>query len=411
MEVIERIGNKKEATAIRHKWLTTSITEVATLKARIGWQGLTTSEYLDDGDYFLVTGTDFFDGKVRWETCHFVEKERYVQDKNIQIQNGDILITKDGTIGKVAFVNNVPRPATLNSGVFVVRIKDEVTNDPQYLYYVFESKYFRKFLSELVAGSTINHLYQKDFVSFRFPLPPTKAEQTAIASALSDADSLITSLEKLITKKRNIKQGVMQKLLEPKKGWDMKRLDEVGVVIRGASPRPQGDKRFYGGNVPRLMVEDVTRDGKYVTPIVDFLTEAGAKLSRPCKKGTLTIVCSGTVGIPSILAVDACIHDGFLAVINIKKGFSTDFLYHHLSMLRNQLNSTATHGGIFTNLTTASIKEFELAFPDCETQEKIATLLSDMDEEINVLEKKLEKQRLLKQGMIQNLLTGKIRLM
>ncbi|MFM7855876.1 MAG: restriction endonuclease subunit S, partial [Flammeovirgaceae bacterium] len=200
-------------------------------------------------------------------------------------------------------------------------------------------------------------------------LPPTIEEQTAIATALSDADALITALEKLIAKKKAIKQGVMQKLLQPKEGWEMKRLDEIGVVIRGASPRPQGDKRFYGGNVPRLMVEDVTRDGKYVTPRVDFLTEAGSKLSRPCKKGTLTIVCSGNVGIPSILAVDACIHDGFLAVIDIKKGFSIDFLYHNLSTLRNQLNSSATHGGIFTNLTTSSIKEFAVAFPDYETQE------------------------------------------
>ena len=96
--------------------------------------------------------------------------------------------------------------------------------------------------------------------------------------------------------------------------WHVLSLSQVGRVIRGASPRPKGDKRFYGGNIPRLMVEDVTRDGKWVTPSVDFLTDEGAKRSRPCKKGTLTIVCSGVVGIPSFLAVDACIHDGFLAL-------------------------------------------------------------------------------------------------
>ena len=79
--------------------------------------------------------------------------------------------------------------------------------------------------------------------------------------------------------------------------WEVFKLAKLGRVIRGASPRPKGDKRYYGGNVPRLMVEDVTRDGKFVFPQIDFLTEDGAKLSRPCNKGTLTIVCSGTVPI------------------------------------------------------------------------------------------------------------------
>ena len=87
--------------------------------------------------------------------------------------------------------------------------------------------------------------------------------------------------------------------------WNVEAIENVATVIRGASPRPKGDPKYYGGDIPRLMVEDVTRDGKYVTPRVDFLTKEGAKQSRPCEKGTLTIVCSGVVGVPSFLAVDA----------------------------------------------------------------------------------------------------------
>lgn len=409
MEIVKEKFKASSVGKIPIDWDVKNIVENSSLKARIGWQGLTTAEYLDSGNYFLVTGTDFQNGKIQWETCHYVSSYRFIQDKNIQLRIKDILITKDGTIGKIAFIDNLPLPATLNSGVFVIRPKnDEYV--PIYLYYLFNSLYFLHFLKQLVAGSTINHLYQKDFVTFKFPLPPTKAEQTAIATALSDTDNYITHLEKLIAKKRLIKQGAMQELLRPKEGWVVKKLGEIGIVIRGASPRPQGDKRYYGGNVPRLMVEDVTRDGKFVTPKVDFLTEEGAKRSRPCKAGTLTIVCSGTVGIPAILEVDACIHDGFLALTKVLKEYSNDFLYHQLTTMREDFEQSATHGGVFTNLTTSVLKEFEVAFPNFGIQTQIAAILSDMDSDIAILQKKLSKVQNIKLGMMQQLLTGKIRL-
>jgi len=167
-----RKGYKQtEIGIIPQDWEVKSILNNSTLKARIGWQGLTVAEYLDNGEFYLVTGTDFDNGKIKWETCHYVNKDRYIQDKNIQVKVGDVLITKDGTIGKVAYIN-LPIDATLNGGVFVVRPKGNEYY-PQYLFYIFNSTYFKDFLNKLAAGSTINHLYQKDFISFRYPLPPT----------------------------------------------------------------------------------------------------------------------------------------------------------------------------------------------------------------------------------------------
>ena len=110
-------------------WEQRKLSEIATMHARIGWQNLRTSEFLDSGDYMLITGTDFEDGTINYSTCHYVEKERYEQDKNIQIRNGSILITKDGTLGKVAYVQGLTMPATLNAGVFNVEIKDKKETD------------------------------------------------------------------------------------------------------------------------------------------------------------------------------------------------------------------------------------------------------------------------------------------
>lgn len=201
--------------AIPKDWKTLSIGKCCSIKARIGWQGLKKSEYLSSGEYVLVTGTDFLNGRIDWKSCVYVSKKRYEQDANIQIVKHDILITKDGTIGKVAFLDDVPCLGTLNSGIFVVRSHSEEL-DQCYLSKIFESFIFDAFLESLVAGSTINHLYQKDFVHFNFPVPPTMSEQTAIANILSDCDSEIAALEEKRDKYKEIKQGMMQQLLTGK---------------------------------------------------------------------------------------------------------------------------------------------------------------------------------------------------
>lgn len=193
------------------KWEVLSMAETSTLKARIGWQGLTTEEYLTMGEYYLVTGTDFLKGRVNWKTCCFVDASRYVQDRNIQLNLGDILLTKDGTIGKVGFVDSLPGPATLNSGVFVIRPKGDFY-DPLFFYYILTSRVFSNFLAQLQAGSTISHLYQKDFVNFSF-CAPSLEEQSNIAAVLSDMDAEIAALEARRDKTRALKQGMMQELL------------------------------------------------------------------------------------------------------------------------------------------------------------------------------------------------------
>ena len=205
------LTGKTRLPGFKGEWTSINISRDVLLKARIGWQALTTKEYLDNGTYYLVTGIDFIGGRVNWSTCHFVDEWRYKQDRNIQLRNGDVLLTKDGTIGKVGYVENLHDPATLNSGIFVIRSLGS-TFFPLFLFYVLSSKIFNDFLSKINAGSTITHLYQKDFITFDF-LAPEINEQTAIAAVLSDMDAEIAALEARRDKTRDIKQGMMQELL------------------------------------------------------------------------------------------------------------------------------------------------------------------------------------------------------
>ncbi|WP_247048156.1 restriction endonuclease subunit S [Arthrobacter rhizosphaerae] len=193
-------------------WAILPVADYSHLKARIGWQGLTTGEYLTSGEYRLVGGTDFKSGHVDWGATAFVDKRRFDQDKNIQLQNGDVLITKDGTIGKVAIVDSMPGPSTLNSGVFILRPK-RGAYDSEFIYWMLRSRVFEEFVAGLSAGSTITHLYQRDLVTLELLVPPTIEEQAAIAQLLRDADSEIRALERRLESARAVKVGMMQELL------------------------------------------------------------------------------------------------------------------------------------------------------------------------------------------------------
>jgi len=387
MELVEEEICDLKNDLLPENWWVRNIAENSTLKARIGWQGLTTAEYLDNGNYYLVTGTDFENGRINWSTCHFVTKERFLQDRNIQLRLEDNLITKDGTIGKVAYIDKLPLETTLNSGVFVIRPKyDEYV--PLYLYYIFNSTFFRTFLNELVAGSTINHLYQKEFVKFSFPLPKSKNEQTAIAIALSDADDLINSLEKLIEKKRNIKQGAMQKLLQPKEGWEMKKLGEVAKTISSGKSNTQSKGDLY----PIYGSTEIIGWKNYY----DYEGNKILAARVGANAGTLYKVFG-----------KYCVSDNTL-MITTKNDVDMEFIFFILNSFN--LNSLVFGSGQ-PLITGNQLKNLKISLPSTKTEQtRIATILSDMDSEILALENKLEKYREIKVGMMQNLLTGKIRL-
>lgn len=195
---------------IPSNWNTKRIKYMANLKGRIGWQGLTSDEYQDEGAY-LITGVDFADGGIDWENCVHVPMKRWEEARDIQIQNGDLLITKDGTIGKVAIVSDMPGETSLNSGV--LRIMPIEGYSRRFLYWVIKSEEFWNWFNFKNAGnSTIIHLYQGDFAEFLYAFPDYD-EQEAIADFLDEhcgkLDSIIADLEKQIDTLKAYKKSLI----------------------------------------------------------------------------------------------------------------------------------------------------------------------------------------------------------
>lgn len=164
---------------IPKSWPLIRLKNAAWLKGRIGWQGLRADEFKDDESLpYLITGTDFHDGIVKWDTCAHITEERFNQDKNIQIKEDDLLITKDGTIGKVAIAKKCPQRVSLNSGVFIVRNTGKYKYYSRFMYYVLQSDEFIEWYSVANAGnSTILHLNQEKFYNFVFALPDIEIQK------------------------------------------------------------------------------------------------------------------------------------------------------------------------------------------------------------------------------------------
>lgn len=196
--------------------------------------------------------------------------------------------------------------------------------------------------------------------------------------------------------------------------WEVKSLGELGSIVRGGSPRPAGDSRYFGGSfIPWLTVASMTNIAEHqlkVTETVGFLTEEGSKRSRTLVRGTLIIANSGaTLGVAKILGMDCCANDGIAALVNQRTG-DKGYVSHYINTCTKHLREVVATGNGQPNLNTALIREISIPFPPLPEQHAIATALSDVDALLGALERLLAKKRDLKQAAMQQLLTGQTRL-
>ncbi len=408
-----------EVGVIPEEWDVKPLKMISSMSGRIGWQGLKEEEFTNNPDHpFLITGMNFTDGKISWEDVYHIPSKRYEEAISIQLRADDVLMTKDGTIGKLLYINSIPHPgkASLNSHLLVFRpLAGKYV--PKFLFYQLASRAFGEYVELKKSGSTFFGLTQNAVGDYRAYLPPIP-EQRAIAGVLSDVDALIGVLDRLIAKKRDIKQAAMQQLLTGKKRmpgfsgkWEVKRFGAIADIQRGASPRPIDSSVWYDSRstVGWVRISDIAEsDGRTLLKTRDYLSQKGIAASRFLPAGSLIMSICATVGRPVITGFDTCIHDGFVGFSNLRF-IDKRFLFYKLKQSENDFKAMGQTGSQ-ANLNTDLVNNCEVELPELLEQTAIATVLSDMDDEIAALEARRDKTRALKQGMMQELLTGRIRL-
>ena len=394
--------------AIRFKgfsdtWEQRKLSEIATMHARIGWQNLRTSEFLDSGDYMLITGTDFIDGAVNFDTCHYVERERYEQDKHIQIRNGSILITKDGTLGKVAYIQGLTMPATLNAGVFNVEIKDENEVDNRYLFQYLKAPFLMDYVDKKATGGTIKHLNQNILVDFPVVLPH-KAEQEKIGEYFLAIDHLITLHQRKYDKLTNVKKSMLEKMF-PQNGsnvpeirfkgfteaWEQRKLGDVVQITMGQSP----DGSTYSDEPSDYILVQGNADlqNGWVCPRI-WTTQ----ITKKADAGDLIMSVRAPAGAMGKTAYNAVIGRGVAAI----KG--NEFIYQLLvKMDMDGFWKTLSCGSTFESLNSDNIKNAEVKVPTTAEQVQIGDFFRQLDNLIALHQRELEKLKNLKKACLEKM--------
>ena len=384
-----------EVGLIPNDWEVTSIGHQSQIYGRIGFRGYTVQDIVGEGNGAIaINPSNIQNGITVFDKCTYISWRKYEESPEIKINEGDVVLVKTGsTFGKTAMVRNLPGKATLNPQVVVFK---KIRGSQAFFGYVMGFPIIQNQISVMVVGGALPTLSQKIVATFSFPLPPLP-EQRAIAEALSDVDELLGALDRLIAKKGALKQAAMQQLLTGQTRlpgfhgeWEVKRLGDLADLYQ---PETIGQSVFTSQGYPVYGANGIIgrfNRWNHSTP-------------------QITISCRGNCGTVNRTEQYSWI-TGNAMVVNVDRNTATDpdFLFQ---LLKAQDFSLIVTGSGQPQIVRGPLGDFTIRLPtEKAEQTAIAQVLSDMDAELVALEQRRDKTRAIKQGMMQELLTGKTRL-
>lgn len=348
---------------------------------------------------------------------YYVSKVKFNSLRSCEVVPGDVLLSLVGTVGRLLVVPCDAPPGIINPRLIRFAL-DRSRVDPYYFSALLESSDYQEYLSRHSQGGIMGVLSAGILRPVRIALPPLP-EQRAIATALSDADALIAALDRLIAKKRAIKQGAMQRLLTGEvrlegfdDPWQPTALGDIADILKG-SGLSKDQVAPYGARLCILYGELFTTYGPIISSVVSRTNSAEGLIS---KRGDVLMPGSTTtegadLATASALLLEEVALGGDINVIRIRaRTCDPSFLAIYLQVVRRDQIAILSQGITIHHLYGRDLRKLELMLPSLSEQSSIATVLSDMDAEIAALERQQDKTRALKQGMMQDLLTGRVRL-
>jgi type I restriction enzyme S subunit len=397
-----------EVGVIPEEWEVRRLGECATFRTGPFGSALHKSDYANDG-VPVINPMHIVDGRIEPTRSMTITDSAAKNLSDFRMKAGEIVIGRRGDMGRCAVIQAHQAGWLCGTGSMIVRC--EKAADVDFVRRVLSSPQVIAAIEDTAVGTTMVNLNQGALAGLRVPLPPLP-EQRAVATTLDDVDALLGALERLITKKRELKQAAMQQLLTGKTrlpgfigDWEMKRIEEFADCTAGGTPSTKIPE-YWGGSIRWMSSGELN--------LKQIITEAGLNNSSaqmiPEKCVLIGLAGQGkTRGTVAISFVDLCTNQSIAAILP-NTGFSPEYLYYNLDSRYDELRELSAGGGGRGGLNLRLIKGIPIPFPLLVEQTAIAAVLTDIDAEVTALEQRLAKTRALKQGMMQELLTGRTRL-
>ncbi|MCX7174946.1 MAG: restriction endonuclease subunit S [Proteobacteria bacterium] len=402
-----------EVGVIPEEWKAEKLGEHATFRTGPFGSALHQSDYVDGG-VPVINPMQLIDGKIVPTPSMSISEVTARRLSDFRLVENEIVIGRRGDMGRCAVVQPAHSGWLCGTGSMIIRCKGSL--NASFAQRVLSSPQVIAEIENTSVGTTMINLNQGTLRDLLIPTPSSVTEQQAIAKALSDADALIEALEQFLAKKRQIKQGATQELLTGQRRlpgfageWEVKRLGSIAEMSSGGTPT-SSNSAFYDGPIRWVAIADITKAGKYIEATERNLSEDGLAncAAKMFPIGTVLYAMYASLGECSIAKVPLSSSQAILG-IQAKAALSSEFLYYFLQSIKPQVRGMGQQG-TQANLNKGMVQDFQLRLPPIDEQSAIVTVLSDMDADIAALEAKLAKARQLKQGMMTELLTGRIRL-
>lgn len=370
------------------------------------------------GVRFLKAESISESGRTIPEKIAYIDESTHVLLRRSQLRSNDVLISIAGVLGRVGLVDDTDLPANTNQALAIIRLSGDSSVERSFLFYSLRSSSVSRQISDINVQAAQANISLQNVRDFLLPLP-SRPEQRAIAAALSDVDALLGGLTRLIAKKRDLKQAAMQQLLTGQtrlpgfRGeWDVKRLREVGEIRSGGTPST-AQPLFWDGELPWCTPTDITglNGRKYLSETTRTISAAGLQFSSSELIPPLSLIMTSraTIGECAINLVPMTTNQGFKNIVPFAET-DVEFLYYLMTTQKCGLLALCG-GSTFLEIGKKQLSAYEITLPKYrDEQTAIAAVLSDMDAELAALEARREKTRALKQAMMQELLTGRTRL-
>ena len=426
------------------EWEYKSIGDCLYIKGRIGWKGLKKSEYLKKSNYRIINGSALNGKDIEWDKCGYISEERYNESPEIMLEKNDIVMTKDGTIGKVAIIDKLEYKTTVASGLFVIRVLNN-SIDYKYLYYYFTSKYFSNLVKTRIEGSVIPHLYQKDLVELNIPLPQLN-EQKAISKILSDLDKKIETNNKINKKLEEMAQAIFKQwfvdfefpneygkpyksssgeMVESElgmipKGWEVILLDEIVDTFNGYSYK---GKELSESEDAMTTIKNFDRNGGYkMDGLKEIVISDKVKPHHFVEVNDIIVAHTDLtqgaeiIGNPIMIFSKGSYEKLIMSMDTVKvkskiKEMNNELLYFILKDYRfKQYALGYVNGTTVLHLSKSTIPQYKIALPyDKSIMNQLGNNLSPIMSKIANNFKENEKLIMLRDTLLPKLMSGEIR--